>query len=675
MMNWNLNTSLFTVLLIFCFGCTKQDEQTNVMLLTLDTLRADAVGCYGNESIHTPNLDRLAAEGVLFEDTICQIPATLTSHTAIMTGLYPRSTGVRFRTHRVPDAEHTLAEVFNKNGYRTAAFISSYVLEPAFGLKQGFDVYDLGSMIRNGQKINVERRAEETISDAIQYIEEHQEEPLFVWVHLYDPHTPYDPPPDYSNLYDPDYEGSIRGTVQEITKFTATKGSSLSERDLQHLRALYDGEVSYMDHHIGRLFQKMEETGILDQTIVAAIADHGEAIGEHGQFFHGDDLYQSAVRIPFMIRYPKQIQKGLRVPNLVQSIDLFPTLIEMADLQDDTTVEGRSLVPLFEREKNTDTPFEERPGFLETEADMVCESNKLFGMRTGRFKFINQSSHRRPETPLGVFTEIPLKGPSIVFLRIKGDSSVQLMVHIRYRTQELYASRDFQALSKLNTTIITAETLGVDPLHRQAMQEPNFLETPNEWRLQVSPDLYRVAYQYGKTRGWPTDWMVIEGVGVDAGLPYNQTSGTFIIDQIELYTQAIRFPNSPRFRDPFWVIEDFESDAAKGLADAKSGPEHTTQMSWTHENVFGGKRQQKVEITFPDSNSSKIVDELYDLQKDPHEQENCLAFQENNSEFLEIAENCSLLLDNWRTSFFGQIEIMELDTAQREALESLGYTR
>ncbi|RJP27509.1 MAG: hypothetical protein C4527_13005 [Candidatus Omnitrophota bacterium] len=675
-----MKIAFFFLFLILGLSCSHDKKQPNLLVLTLDTLRADALGCYGNPTVQTPHLDRLASEGVLFEDAICQIPATLTSHTAMFTGLYPRSSGVRFRTNRVPAAEDTLAEIFTRRGYQTAAFISSYVLEPAFGLDQGFEIYDLGSMRNNGQIVNAERRAEETISAAISFLEQPRGKPFFLWVHLYDPHSPYDAPAPYSTLYDPNYDGPIRGTVQEITRLNATQGSTLTERDLQHLHALYQGEVAYMDHHIGRLLGKMEEMQLLEQTIIAAIADHGEALGEEGRFFHGEDLYQPAVKIPFLLRYPAKIEKGMRMPNLVQSIDLFPTLIELAGLSEKTAVDGRSLLPLLAKENDKREKFENRPGFLETEADRVCETNKLFGIRTEQYKFINNSAYRRPETPLGVFTEIPLKGPAIVLLRIKGDPSVRLMAHIRYRTKELYTSRDFQALAQLNTTLVTAESIGTDPLHNEAMRQESFLPAPPGWRLQASPDLYRTALQYGQARGWPTDWMVIEGVGVDASLPYNQTGGTFAIDQIELYAPTLKFPNSPKYRKPFWVIEDFEeSSKSRGLSDSQSGPPHTTTMTWTEEKIFGGARQQQVEITFKETESQTGLDELFHLINDPTETTNLIKSDMNTQTIeednLKIRENCLLLLNHWRNAAFGDMEILELDESQRQALESLGYTR
>ncbi|MBN2327705.1 MAG: sulfatase [Candidatus Omnitrophica bacterium] len=666
------------VLSLWLHGCSHRAERPNIILLTLDTLRSDALGCYGNAKVKTPHLDRLAREGVLFEDAVCQIPATLTSHTAIMTGRNPKTTGVRFRTARVSPFEETLAERLNDYGYQTAAFISSYVLSPDFGLNQGFDLYELGSIYKDEKKTADERLAQETVEQALSYLSENRENPFFLWIHLYDPHSPYHPPPPYSTMYDPDYDGPLRGSVADITRLNAHRGQGASDRDLQHLRALYDGEVAYMDHQIGRLTAKLEEWRILDETIMAVMADHGENLGEEGRYFHGDDLYQPAVHIPFFIRYPKKIASRTRIRQFVQSIDLFPTLMDLTDIPMISGVEGKSLLPLIgneviEEQSKTGADYESQPGYLETEADALNDSSKLYGLRTDAHKFIFNSAHRRSDSPLGVFTEIPLKGPTLIVLRIQGDPSVRLMAHVRYRTRELYQSRDFQALASLNTTVVHAETAGVEPLQQQAMAQKSFHATPEGWRMQMTPDIHRLARRYGQAQGWPIDWMVLEGVGVDASLPARQKEGEFTVDQIELYAPSLRFPESPRYRNPFWVIEDFES--GRGLIDAGEGPPHSIQSSWESERLFGGRRQQKIKITFNDIPDADSVDELFLIQNDPLEKNDLLTGSSTTDANKKLAENCRILLDDWISRQSDSFEILELDASHFEALEALGYTR
>ncbi|MEW6234647.1 MAG: sulfatase [Candidatus Omnitrophota bacterium] len=653
-------------------GCFNNGNRPNILLLTLDTLRADALGCYGSMDGRTPNLDRLAQEGVLFEDAVCQIPATLTSHTAIMTGRNPKTTGVRFRTARVPLHEKTIGEVFHAAGYETAAFISSFVLAPEFGLNQGFERYEMGGISPNGGAAPVERRAEETIDQVILYLSHHPKIPFFIWVHLYDPHTPYDAPPPYSSMFDPSYAGSLKGSVEEITRLNAAKGEGLSERDRRRLRALYLGETAYMDHHIGRLLDKLKQSGLSERTVVAAIADHGENLGEGGRFFHGDDLYQPAAHVPLIMRYPKRLNSGERTAAPVQSIDLFPTLLELANIAPAAGVEGISLLPLCSKQK---AEFQSKLAYMETEADPVTEGNKIYGLRAMKNKFLYHSAHRRPEVPLGVFTEIPLKGPTIVMLRVQGDPAIRLMAHVRYRTEALYASRDFQALATLPTTVIHAETAGSDPVHKEAMESKAFLNAPDGWRTQMTPDLHRIARSYGQAQGWPVNWMVLEGVGVDASIPHKQKSAVFAVDQIEAFAPSLRFPSSPRLRFPFWIIEDFENAASRGLADAGEGPPHTIQSEWLYESLLNGKQQQKITITFPSEIEADALDELFDLSRDPLEERNLLTGANTEKEPAQTAAYCRTLLDSWIAKKAGETDARDWNPAQLEALEALGYTK
>lgn len=668
----NLRLPCLILSILLGIGCSNNRERPNVILLTLDTLRADSIGCYGNSTIQTPNLDRLAQEGVLFENAVCQIPATLTSHTAILTGRNPKTTGVRFRTARVSPLEETLAERFLAHGYTTAAFISSFVLAPEFGLNQGFEKYELGSMIQKGKKAADERRAEETIHQTISFLKNKPRQPFLIWVHLYDPHTPYDPPAPFSIPHEPDSTGAMSGSVEAITRLHANQGRNGTSEDLQRLRNLYSGEVAYMDVQIGHLLKVLDEMNLMDRTIIAALADHGENLGENGRFFHGDDLYQPSMHIPFLLCYPGQIAGEQRISSLVQSIDLFPTLLDLAGIPPISGIEGRSLVSLLNEDERK-KPFQIKPAYLETEADAFIESNKLHGICTETHKFLYHSAHRRSDVPLGIFSEIPLKGPTLVLMRIQGDPSIRLMVHVRYRTKELYTSRNFQALASLNTTVIHAETAGVEPLQQEAMKATSFHPTPGGWRLHMTPDIHRLARSYGLAQGWPVEWMVLEGVGVDAALPARQKEGTFTIDQIELYAPSLRFPESPRFRSPFWIIEDFER--SDGLTDSGEGAPHTIQSDWLNAPLFGGQRQQKITITFHDEIEIQKLDALFAYREDSQEENNLLTGETSHPEMIRIAENCRSLLDSWMSRESGRFDIQPLDTSHLEALQALGYTR
>ena len=256
-----------------------------------------------------------------------------------------------------------------------------------------------------------------------------------------------------------------------------------------------------MDHQIGRFITALEQESLMDETILALIADHGENLGEKQHFFHGDTLYETEVHIPFMIRYPKRIPAPREVSQLVESIDLFPTLLQLSGAAAvPSYIDGVSLLPVI-TSSMTD-PI--KPGYMETEADASVQGNKLFGIRSEEYKFIFNNLHRRTDVPMGLFTEIPLKGPSVIAMRIKGDDAVRLMVHVRYRTR----SRQPGCALRLPSTVIHAG-FRLRPHSSGDESAKSFLHTPEGWQLQVTPE--PTGWQdYGESQGLPTDWMVIE---------------------------------------------------------------------------------------------------------------------------------------------------------------------
>jgi choline-sulfatase len=298
----------------------------NILLITLDTTRADRLGAYGYARANTPNLDRLAREGVLFEHARTATPTTLPAHVSLFTSRYPTSHGVR--NNGVPLGERipTLASALQGAGYRTAAFISSFVLDRRFGLARGFDHYDdrldAGAGIAAEQ---VERRGDRTASAAVQWLDDYLRQnpglaspaggraPFFVWLHLYDPHDPYDPPAPFRERF-----------ADEP----------------------YDGEIAFADSVVGSLIGQLESRGLSSSTLVAVIGDHGESLGDHGEATHGMFVYEAAMRVPAILRWPPQVPVGRRVAPMVRSIDLAPTLIELAGLPRVAGIEGESLMPL-----------------------------------------------------------------------------------------------------------------------------------------------------------------------------------------------------------------------------------------------------------------------------------------------------------------------------------------
>ena len=304
---------LAAILLVLGIACAPPMERSSVLLITLDTTRADRLGAYGKEQAGTRNLDALAREGALFEWAFTTVPITLPAHASILTGTYPDRHGVHDNGWALPPEPVTLAEVFRDAGYRTAAFVSAFPLYSRFGLDRGFEVYDDTLPAQRSARRSVQQRfAQEVVEDASAWLTEMDpEDPFFLWVHFYDPHNSYLPPPPYTQWYASD---------------------------------LYQGEIAYMDEWIGKLIKKIEESGHAEDTIIAVVADHGESLGEHGERTHAELIYNSTMRVPLILR-GAPIEAGSRISDPVSVVDLLPTLLELVSLEVPKEVQGTSLAP------------------------------------------------------------------------------------------------------------------------------------------------------------------------------------------------------------------------------------------------------------------------------------------------------------------------------------------
>ncbi len=293
----------------------------NLLVVTLDTTRADRLGCYGCAAARTPTLDRLAAEGTLFESCLSAVPITTPSHSTIFTGTYPQAHGVRDNGRfRLPPAAVTLAEVLKGQGYVTGAAVGAFPLTREWGVDQGFDLYDdhvtVGQEDERGNRVPARRmffeeRSAVRVNEAIlPWLRENARRPFFAWVHYWDPHQPYLPPPPFSELFAHD---------------------------------LYQGEIAYVDRALGVLLAELERQGVAGRTVVAVVGDHGEGLGEHGEETHSMLLYDATLRVPLVIRVPGQ-PGGRRVRERVGTVDLMPTLLELLGVEPPAEVSGRSLV-------------------------------------------------------------------------------------------------------------------------------------------------------------------------------------------------------------------------------------------------------------------------------------------------------------------------------------------
>jgi len=331
----------------------------NVLLITLDTTRADHLGCYGYQLAKTHNLDRLAREGIRFSRVYCPAPLTFPSHSSIMTGLYPVQHGVRNNGHLLPSGIKTLAEILKGHGYFTSAFVSSFSVDSRFGLGRGFDVYDDTFQSQLPFKTqNAERRAEETFARFSRWLENYWNIKFFCWVHYYDPHLPYDPPSPYKEEFDGDP---------------------------------YDGEIAYMDQYVGAVLERLKEKGILERTIIVIAGDHGEGLGDKVEIGHGIFLYEETIRVPLILYNTAVFPRSQVIESQVRLVDVTPTILEIIGLKNDAAgMTGQSLVAWLKGKSRKDLDslvetFYPRENFGWSE---------LVGLVWGRWKYIQSP---RPE--------------------------------------------------------------------------------------------------------------------------------------------------------------------------------------------------------------------------------------------------------------------------------------
>ena len=373
-------------LLVFLGACRHAPEQArleprdaNVLLITLDTTRADHLGCYavalgsssgstkgvglkpgatsgGRGYALTPHLDSLTARGVLFLHATAQVPLTLPSHACIMTGAYPTVHGLRDMGGFVLDKSHpTIASLAQAAGFSTAAFVGSRAVAKHFGLSHGFDTYDddMGAEKEEGKLPGVfpERRASVVTDRALEWLKQNAHQKFFLWAHYYDPHTPYDPPEPYKREY---------------------------------AKSLYDGEIAYMDEQVGRLLDGLDQLALTSRTLVIAVGDHGESLGEHGELTHGIFLYDATLHVPLIVAGP-DVPRGKVIENQVRSIDLHPTVMEFLHLPASPEAQGVSLWPLIEQGTHVRSDY----SYGETLYPRTYMGwSELRAMRTDGWKFI-----------------------------------------------------------------------------------------------------------------------------------------------------------------------------------------------------------------------------------------------------------------------------------------------
>jgi arylsulfatase A-like enzyme len=320
-----------------------------VVLITLDTTRADYLGVYGSTYAATPNLNHLASRAVVFEQAMTVAPLTLPAHSSLFTGLLPPRHGVRDNAGALTGRHDTLAELLRRRGFQTAAFVSSAILHADRGLAAGFETYDDRRATSRARTGGLHRPANETVDAALTWLRKRDDRPFFLWVHLYDPHAPYDPPEPLRTAY----------------------------RDNP-----YAGEIAFVDAELGRLTAFLEAGGRFDRTAIVVTADHGESLHEHGEAGHGIFLYQSVVRVPLIVRAPGLAAR--RIAAVARLVDVMPTILELAGAdRPAASLDGVSLIDAMRGAADLDLD-----AYAETQYPLEFGWSPLRSLQNGRFKLI-----------------------------------------------------------------------------------------------------------------------------------------------------------------------------------------------------------------------------------------------------------------------------------------------
>ena len=334
-----------------------KDRIRNVMLISIDTCRADYLSCYGYPDRTTPNIDALAKESLLFENAVTPIPLTLPAHTSMLTGTIPPYHGVHDNDYyKVSPSNETIAEVLQRSGFATVGIISAFVLDSRFGLDQGFDSYN-DSFVGEPNIGIAQRRGGETTRFALEWLDRNKSKSFFMFLHYFDPHSPCEPPEPFDSVFADN---------------------------------LYAGEIAYTDYCIGQVIQKLKNLGLYDSTLIVITGDHGEMLGEHGERTHSYFVYESAVKVPLIVKIPKG-PKGKRIYDVVGLIDIVPTIYNCLQMPIPAHIQGEDLSGYF---TGTGGAYEDRYLYCESLYATKYGGNSLLAVTNNHWKYIQTT---RPE--------------------------------------------------------------------------------------------------------------------------------------------------------------------------------------------------------------------------------------------------------------------------------------
>jgi len=342
------------LLLAITAGCERRSQPLNVVIIGVDTLRPDHLGCYGYDRNTSPGIDRFATQGVLFENVISHSPWTLPSFASIFTSLYPAQHGASALNSQLRTDQPTLAMMLLKKGYSTAAIINAPFLRPEFKLDRGFEFYDYKPPF-------ADRLADGTTADALAWIDGHMGEPFFLFVHYFDPHLPYQPPAPYDTRFAPGYTGDLTASF-DINLFPEARATNFETmkavpaEDWDYIRALYDGEIAFTDRAVGELLAGLDRRNLRENTLIIFLSDHGEEFFEHEGFEHGHTLYDELIKVPLIVSLPRQVPENARLKEHVRLIDIAPTVLDFLGIEPASHMEGASLRPMITGEGEMDAP-------------------------------------------------------------------------------------------------------------------------------------------------------------------------------------------------------------------------------------------------------------------------------------------------------------------------------
>ncbi len=423
----------------FFRGAGSGGQIRNVLLISMDTTRADHLSCYGYKRKTTPNIDALAAEGIRCEKVISTVPLTLPAHSSIMTGTNPPYHGVHDNLdYQLPEDNITLAEILKGQGFATGAAVSTFVLDSQFNLDQGFDTYDDRFQQKHSLGTFDERKGDETTEVAIQWLEKYKDSPFFYFLHYYDPHNTYEPPEPFAT----EYAGN-----------------------------LYGGEIAFTDHCIGKVVDKLKELNLYDSTLIIVVGDHGELLGEHGESTHSYFIYQGAIKVPLIFKVPGR-RRAKTIESNVGIIDIVPTVCSLLGIESPEEVAGTDLSPFFGKGQ----PPSDRPLYCESLTPTICNANSLLGIIEGRYKYIQTTRpelydlKKDPQESLNLFASQPQRA------RILQDKLSQILEdQVRKGGDDSSINLDAEAVKRLESLGYVAGGITEDFSFDQTKSDPKDL--------------------------------------------------------------------------------------------------------------------------------------------------------------------------------------------------------